>query len=160
MRRLLAGWCLGLTAVAFFGALAGGNGCGGGSGQASSCQAACGACPSELCADCSATSARLRDDLESALYPCVKAGGDASCDNLWLGCMYQSLAKLPRRTIDGTYQTACLSKRRDCAAAGTNFADDLCLQSALVAESLVMQAQQCLTMSCSAVSTCLRPIFH
>jgi hypothetical protein len=159
MRRFAPGRAVGVIALAFVATLA----CGGGtSSQASSCQAACRVCTSELCADCSATAGRFRDEFESSLYACVQAGSDASCDTTWTRCLVQAegaIAAQPR-SIDTTYRDACLQKRSDCAAAGTSFADDDCLLSPILEASLVAQAQQCLSQSCATVAACLRPIFQ
>ena len=131
----------------------------GGSSQASSCRSACSRCGGDLCVDCSATSARLRDDFETGLYACVLAGSDAACDTLWSGCAAQAATGLSTRPIDTTYRDACTTKRNQCASAGVNFADDYCLQSALLTESVVTSAQQCLTQACDAIQTCLGPLF-
>ena len=131
----------------------------GGSSQASSCQAACGRCASDLCVDCTATSARLRDEFETALYACVLTGSDAACDTLWSGCSTQAAIQLSPRAIDTTYRDACTAKRNECASAGVNFADDYCLQSALLTESYVTSAQQCLSQPCAAIQPCLSPLF-
>jgi hypothetical protein len=139
--------------------VAGGVGCGGGGGskQTASCQAACAGCGSELCVDCAATSARLRDEFETALYACVVAGSDAACDTLWTGCVAQAQGQVTPRPVDATYRDACLAKRNTCAS---SFADDYCLQSALLDESVVARAQQCLSQTCAAIGPCLQALFH
>jgi hypothetical protein len=153
-----------LTGLAFLVALgpAGGVSCGGGGGsnQTSSCQAACRRCGSDLCVDCAATSARFRDEFETALYACVLGGSDASCDVVWTNCAVQAQVQVTQRPQDATYRDACLAKRSACGSSGTGFADDYCLQSVLVEASVVAQAQQCLSQSCPAIGTCLQALFH
>jgi hypothetical protein len=144
------------VAVTVAGACGSGSG---GSGQAASCRSACSRCGGDLCVDCSATSARLRDEFETGLYACVLAGSDAACDTLWSGCAAQAATGLSARAIDTTYRDACMAKRNQCASAGVNFADDYCLQSALLTESYVASAQQCLTQACDAIQACLGPLF-
>jgi hypothetical protein len=155
---------LGLMGLALLAALClpGSVGCGGGSGspQASSCQAACSRCGGDFCIDCAATSARFRNEFETAVYACVLGGSDASCDVLWTSCFVQAAGQLSSRPVDASYRSACLAKRSECASAGTNFADDNCLQSPLLEESRVAQAQQCLSLSCPAIAACFRPLFN
>ena len=139
--------------------LAGGCGSSGNSGGGSTCHAACNRCASELCVDCAATSARLRDDFETAVYSCVLQGSDASCDTVWTSCVGQAEGQITPRPLDTTYRDACLAKKSECDATATSFADDDCLLSLILAEGLVAQAQQCLSQSCASVGTCLRPLF-
>jgi hypothetical protein len=153
MKALVLAW------VAIVGAV-GAAGCGGSASSGSSnCQAACNRCGGELCVDCAATSARFRDDFESAVYTCVLQGSDAACDTLWTSCAIQAEGQLTPRPLDTTYRDACLAKRSDCEAQGVSFADDDCLLSRLLEESMVAQAQQCLLLSCADIPACLRPIF-
>ena len=140
-------------------ALTGGCGSSGNSGGSSSCQAACSRCASEVCVDCAATSARLRDDFENAVYACVLQGSDAACDTVWTSCFVQAEGQITPRPLDMTYRDACLAKKSECDATATSFADDNCLLSRILEESLVAQAQQCLSQSCANVGACFRPLF-
>src|SRR6188768_3900639 len=114
------------------------------SGGSSGCRAACNRCASELCVDCAATSARLRNDFENAVYACVLQGSDASCDTLWTSCFVQAEGQLTPRPLDTTYRDACFAKKSECDATTTTFADDNCLLSPILEEGRVAQAQQCL----------------
>ena len=147
--------------LALLGGMAAVAGCGssGNSGGSSSCQAACNRCASELCVDCPATSARLRDDFESAVYACVLQGSDASCDTVWTSCFVQAEGQITPRPADTTYRDACLAKKSECDATATSFADDNCLLSRILEESLVAQAQQCLSQSCANIGACFMPLF-
>jgi hypothetical protein len=140
-------------------AVAGGCGSSGNSGGSSSCQAACNRCASELCVDCAATSARLRNDFENAVYACVLQGSDASCDTVWTSCFVQAEGQITPRPVDTTYRDACLAKKSECDATTTTFADDNCLLSPILEESRVTQAQQCLSQSCASISDCFMPLF-
>ena len=140
-------------------AVAGGCGSSGNAGGSSSCQAACSRCASELCVDCAATSARLRNDFEDAVYACVLQGSDASCDTVWTTCFVQAQGQITPRPLDTTYRDACLAKKSECDATATSFADDNCLSSGILEEGLVAQAQQCLSQSCANIAACLRPLF-
>ena len=139
--------------------VAGGCGSSGSSGGSSSCQAACNRCASEICVDCAATSARLRNDFENAVYACVLQGSDASCDTVWTSCFVQAEGQLSPRPLDTTYRDACLAKMSECDATTTSFADDNCLLSPILEESRVTQAQQCLSQSCASISDCFMPLF-
>ena len=152
MRNLVLAAAVALTVA---GACGSGSG---GSSQASSCRLACSRCGGDLCVDCTANSARLRDEFENGLYACVLAGNDDACDTLWSTCATQAATGVSARPIDTTYRDACLTKRSECASAGVSFADDYCLQSALLTESNVTSAQQCLTQACDAIEACLRPL--
>ncbi|SRR6266545_206001 len=125
----------------------------------SGCQAACARCGSDFCLDCAATSVKYRDEFETPLYACVQQDGDASCGTLWESCAIQAVTQLARRSIDDTYREACLAKRTECIAQGTTFADDDCLLSALFEETVVMQAQDCLSKACPDTRLCLQSIF-
>jgi hypothetical protein len=153
-RALAVGLLAGMMAV--------GGSCGGGgsAGGASSCQAACNRCGSDLCVDCAATSARLRNELEDAVYACVLQGSDASCDTVWTNCFVAAEGKLTPRPADTTYRDACLAKKRDCDASGMGFADDDCLLSPILEEARVAQAQQCLSQTCANIGACFRPLFN
>lgn len=140
-------------------AVAGGCGSSGNSGGSSSCQAACNRCASELCVDCAATSARLRNDFENAVYACVLQGSDASCDTVWTSCFVQAEGQITLRPVDTTYRDACLAKKSECDATATSFADDNCLLSRILEEGLVAQAQQCLSQSCANIGACFMPLF-
>jgi len=140
-------------------AVAGGCGSSGNSGGSSSCQAACNRCASELCVDCAATSARLRNDFEDAVYACVLQGSDAACDTVWTTCFVQAQGQITPRPLDTTYRDACLAKKSECDATATSFADDNCLSSRILEEGLVAQAQQCLSQSCANIGACIRPLF-
>jgi hypothetical protein len=140
-------------------AVAGGCGSSGSSGGSSGCQAACNRCASEICVDCAATSARLRDDFENAVYACVLQGSDASCDTVWTSCFVQAEGQLTPRPLDTTYRDACLAKKRECDATTTTFADDNCLLSPILEEGRVTQAQQCLSQSCATIGACFMPLF-
>ena len=154
-----ARWLLGALLVST-GALAAGCNSSNGSSGSSGCQAACSRCASELCVDCAATSARLRDDFETAVYACVLQGSDASCDTIWTNCLIQGGGQLTPRPVDTTYRDACLTKRSDCAAIGVNFADDNCLASQILDEAVVAQAMQCLSQACANIASCLSPLFN
>jgi hypothetical protein len=138
------------------------SGCNGSSSSSGSsgCQAACNRCGSEICLDCAATSARLRDEFENAVFACVLQGSDASCDTLWTDCVVQGGGQLTPRPADTTYRDACLAKRSDCEAMGVTFADDNCLGSQILEEALVAQAMQCLSQSCANIVACLNPLFN
>jgi hypothetical protein len=125
----------------------------------SGCQAACAVCGSDFCIDCAATSAKYRDEFETPLYACVQEGGDGSCSSLWESCAIRAATQTPRRSIDDAYREACLVKRTQCIAEGTTFADDDCLISIIMEESVVMQAQDCLSKACPDLASCLRAIF-
>jgi len=140
--------------------VAGGCGNGGNSGRSSGCQAACNRCAGELCVDCAATSARLRDEFENVLYACVLRGGDASCDTIWTSCFMEADAESIPRPTDVTFRETCLAKNSECDATATTFADDNCLSSRILEPSVVDQAQQCLSQSCANVGSCLRPLFN
>jgi hypothetical protein len=144
------------------GTAAGAGGCssGGGAGGGSSCQAACNRCGGDLCVDCAATSARLRNEFENALYACVLAGSDAACDAIWTNCAIQTEGQITPRPLDTTYRDACLAKKSECDATATTFADDDCLLSPLLEESVVAQAQQCLSQTCATIGACFRPLFN
>ena len=139
-----------------------GGSCGssGSSGGASSCQAACNRCGSDLCVDCAATSARLRNEFEDAVYACVLQGSDASCATVWTNCIVQAEGQLAPRPVDTTYRDACLAKKSDCDASGMGFADDNCLLSSILDQALVAQAQQCLSQTCANIRACLMPLFN
>jgi hypothetical protein len=141
-------------------AIGGNCGNGGSSGGASSCQAACSRCGSDLCVDCAATSARLRNEFEDAVYACVLRGSDASCDTVWTSCIVQAEGQLTPRPADTTYRDACLAKKSDCDASGMGFADDNCLLSPILEETLVAQAQQCLSQTCASIRACFMPLFN
>jgi hypothetical protein len=152
-----------VLAVALLGAMtaiAGSCGSNGSSGGASSCQTACNRCGSDLCVDCAATSARLRNEFENAVYACVLQGNDASCDTVWTNCIVQAEGQLTPRPADTTYRDACLAKKSDCDASGAGFADDNCLLSPILEEALVAQAQQCLSETCANIGACFRPLFN
>ena len=151
-----------LAAVFLAGLTAAGASCGssGSSAGASSCQAACNRCGSDLCVDCAATSARLRNEFENAVYACVLQGSDASCDTLWTNCIVQGEGQITPRPVDTTYRDACLAKKSDCDASGMGFADDDCLLSPILEESVVAQAQQCLSQSCATIGACFQPLFN
>ena len=136
-----------------------GGSCGSGGGGSSGCRAACNRCAGELCVDCAATSARLRDDLENAVYACVLQGSDASCDTVWTSCFVQAEGQITPRPLDTTYRDACLAKKSECDATATTFADDNCLLSPILEEARVAQAQQCLSQSCATIGACFRPLF-
>jgi hypothetical protein len=141
-------------------AVGGSCGNGGSSGGASSCQAACNRCGGDLCVDCAATSARLRNEFENAVYACVLEGSDASCDTIWQNCAVQAEGKVTPRPVDTTYRDACLAKKSECDASGMGFADDDCLLSPLLEESVVAQAQQCLSQTCANIGACFMPLFN
>ena len=147
--------------LALLGGMAAVAGCGssGNSGGSSSCHAACNRCASELCVDCVATSARLRNDVENAVYACVLQGSDASCETVWTSCFVQAEGQITPRPVDTTYRDACLAKKSECDATATSFADDNCLLSRILEESLVAQAQQCLSQSCANIGACFMPLF-
>jgi hypothetical protein len=147
--------------LALLGGMAAVAGCGssGNSGGSSSCQAACNRCASELCVDCAATSARLRNDFENAVYACVLQGSDASCETVWTSCFVQAEGQITPRPVDTTYRDACLAKKSECDATTTSFADDNCLLSRILEEGLVAQAQQCLSQSCANIGACFMPLF-
>lgn len=162
MRPVVGVRCSRVLAIALLAGMAAVAGsCGGGttSGGPSSCQAACNRCGSELCVDCAATSARLRNEFEDAVYACVLQGSDASCDTVWTSCIVQAQGQLTPRPVDTTYRAACLAKKSDCDASGMGFADDNCLLSAILDEARVAQAQQCLSQSCANIGACFRPLF-
>ena len=140
-------------------AVAGGCGSSGNGGGSSSCQAACNRCASEICVDCAATSARLRNDFENAVYACVLQGSDASCDTVWTSCFVQAEGQLTPRPLDTTYRDACLAKKSECDATTTSFADDNCLLSPILEEGRVAQAQQCLSQPCASIGACFMPLF-
>ena len=146
-----------LVGMPFVGGSCGSNGS---SGGASSCQAACNRCGSDLCVDCAATSARLRNEFEDAVYACVLQGSDASCDTIWTNCIVAAEGKLTPRPADTTYRDACLAKKSDCDASGMGFADDDCLLSPILEEALVAQAQQCLSQTCANIGGCFMPLFN
>jgi len=151
-----------VLAVAFLASMtiAGGS-CGSSSSPgASSCQAACNRCGSDLCIDCAATSARLRDEFENAVYACVLQGSDAACDTLWTNCIVQAEGQLAARPAATTYRNACLAKKSDCEASGMGFADDNCLLSPILEDSRVAQAQQCLSQTCANIRACFTPLFN
>jgi hypothetical protein len=128
---------------------------------ASNCRAACSRCGSELCVDCAATAARLRDEFENAVYACVIQGSDAaSCDTVWMNCIVQAEGQLTPRPADTTYRDACLAKKSECDAAGMGFADDDCLLSPILDETRVAQAQQCLSQTCANIGACFMPLFN
>jgi hypothetical protein len=79
---------------------------------------------------------------------------------LWETCAGQAFAEAPRRPIDDEYRTACLAKKRSCDAAGSAFADDLCLTSQVLDESSVSAANDCLAQACPDAKSCLRQIFQ
>jgi len=124
------------------------------------CMAACSRCPSELCADCAATATRFRDDFESVVYACVQQASDASCDTIWTNCITQGEGQITPRPADTTYRDACLTKKSDCDAMGMSFADDDCLLTPILEESLVAQAMQCLSQPCSSIQACFNPLFN
>ena len=68
--------------------------------------------------------------------------------------------QISRRPADDSYRDACLTKRSECEAQGTTFADDNCLLSSLMEEAVLAQANQCLAKSCAEIPSCLRPIFQ
>jgi hypothetical protein len=148
-----------LTLLGGMAAVAGGCGSSGNAGGSSSCQAACNRCASEICVDCAATSARLRNDFEDAVYACVLQGSDAACDTLWTSCFVQAEGQLTPRPLDTTYRNACLAKKSECDATATTFADDNCLLSPILEEGRVAQAQQCLSQSCATIGACFMPLF-
>ena len=133
---------------------------GGSSSGGSNCQAACNRCASEICVDCAATSARLRNEFEDAVYACVLQGSDASCDALWTNCLIQGEGQLTPRPADTTYRDACFAKRSDCDAMGVTFADDNCLLTPILDEGLVAQAMQCLSQPCASITACFNPLFN
>src|SRR6187401_1686817 len=147
MRSIFGVWRSGVLLALLGGmtVVAGGCGSSGDSGGSSGCQAACNRCASEICVDCAATSARLRDEFENAVYACVLQGSDAACDTLWTNCIVQAEGQLAARPADTTYRNACLAKKSDCEASGMGFADDNCLLSPILEDSRVAQAQQCLS---------------
>jgi hypothetical protein len=162
MRGVVGVLCSRVLAVALLAgmtAVGGSCGSGGSSGGASSCQAACNRCGSELCVDCAATSARLRNEFEDAVYACVLQGSDASCATVWTNCIVQAEGQLTPRPADTTYRDACLAKKSDCDANGMGFADDNCLLSPILEEARVAQAQQCLSQSCANIGACFMPLF-
>jgi hypothetical protein len=162
MRRVGGTWYAVLLAVclaAGLAAVAGSCGSGSSSAGASGCQAACNRCSSELCVDCAATSARLRNDFENAVYACVLQRSDAACDTLWTSCFVQAEGLVTPRPVDTTYRDACLAKKSECDATTTSFADDNCLLSPILEEARVAQAQQCLSQSCATISACFMPLF-
>lgn len=151
-----------MAAALLVGSVTGGVGCGGSgkpSTTASGCTSACNRCASELCADCAATSARLRDEFENAVYACVLQGSDAACDAIWSSCIVQAEGSLTPRPADTTYRDACLAKKSTCDASGTTFADDDCLLSPILDEALVAQAQDCLSRTCDTIAACFQPLF-
>jgi hypothetical protein len=149
-----------LAVALLTGMTAAGGSCGSGSsGGASSCQAACNRCGGDLCADCAATSARLRNEFEDSVYACVLQGSDASCDTVWTSCFVQALGQITPRPADTTYRDACLAKKSDCDASGMGFADDNCLLSPILEEARVAQAQQCLSLTCANAGACFMPLF-
>ena len=160
MRGVVGVWRW-VVLLALLGGTAAVAGCGssGNSGGSSSCRAACNCCASEICVDCAATSARLRDDFEDAVYACVLQGSDASCDTVWTSCFVQAEGQITPRPADTTYREACLAKKSECDATATSFADDNCLLSRILDEALVAQAQQCLSQSCANIGACFRPLF-
>src|SRR6187455_2762343 len=88
--------CVWIAAVSL--CACGNSGSGGpGGGGASGCQTACARCGGDLCLDCAATSARLRDEFETDLYACVGQGADASCGTLWQSCAIQAEGRITRR---------------------------------------------------------------
>ena len=162
MRGVVGVRCSRVLAIALLAGVAAlGESCGSSasSGGASSCQAACNRCPSELCVDCAATSARLRNEFENAVYTCILQGSDASCGTIWESCIVQAEGQLTPRTVDTTYRDACLAKKSDCDASGMGFADDNCLLSRILEEARVAQAQQCLSQSCANIGACFMPLF-
>jgi hypothetical protein len=124
------------------------------------CTSACAKCGSDFCVDCAGTGARYRDEFESALYSCVIDGGDAACDTLWQSCAIQAESALTPRAIDTSYRDDCLAKRTDCEAQGVSFADDDCLLSVLLEQSVVTQAQACLSKTCTETPSCLSTYFQ
>ena len=161
MRSVFGVWRSGVLLALLGGmtVVAGGCGSSGSSGGSSGCQAACNRCASEICVDCAATSARLRNDFEDAVYACVLQGSDASCDTLWTSCFVQAEGQLTPRPLDTTYRDACLAKKSECDATTTTFADDNCLLSPILEEGRVAQAQQCLSQSCATIGACFMPLF-
>ena len=151
-----------MTVALLVGMTAAGGSCGssGSSQGASSCQVACNRCGSELCVDCAATSARLRNEFENAVYACVLQGSDASCDTVWTNCIIQAEGQITPRPADTTYRNACLAKKSDCDASGMGFADDNCLLSPILEDSRVAQAQQCLSQTCANIRACFTPLFN
>ena len=127
---------------------------------AGGCDEACAVCGGDPCADCAATSARYRDEFESAVYACVTEGGDASCSAAWVNCFVAAEGEAMPRPIDDTYREACFAKRAACMAEGTSFADDDCLLSVVMEEAVVTAAQDCLTESCPETESCLGPLFE
>ena len=161
MRSIFGVWRSGVLLALLGGmtVVAGGCGSSGSSGGSSGCQAACNRCASEICVDCAATSARLRNDFEDAVYACVLQGSDASCDTLWTSCFVQAEGQLTPRPLDTTYRDACFAKKSECDATTTTFADDNCLLSPILEEGRVAQAQQCLSQSCATIGACFMPLF-
>jgi hypothetical protein len=129
-----------------------------GSTSAGACQSACARCGGDLCLDCAGTTDRYRDEYETALYSCVN-GADGCSASTWSTCSAQAVVSAPRRPADDTYRDACMTKRTDCASQGVNFADDNCLQSALLSDAWLQKANDCIGKSCTDVSTCLRDVF-
>jgi hypothetical protein len=150
---------LAVALVAGMTAIAGSCGSSGSSGGASSCQAACNRCGGDLCVDCAATSARLRNEFEDSVYACVLQASNVSCDTIWTNCVVQAEGKITPRPADTTYRDACLAKKSDCDATGMGFADDDCLLSPILEEARVVQAQQCLSQPCASIGACFMPVF-
>ena len=131
---------------------------GGSTVGAGQCQAACGRCGGDPCVDCAAYSARFRDEFEGALFSCVQNAAACSSQQ-WETCFGQAVGQAPRRSIDDQYTSACMTKRMTCDAAGMGFADDYCLSSQLLEESMVARANDCLALACTDARACLAPIF-
>src|SRR5262245_10642395 len=125
MRTVVGAWCSKVMIALLVGMGVVAGGCSSGSNASSGaagCMAACSHCASELCADCAATSARLRNDFESIVYACVQQGSDAACDTIWTNCITQGEGQITPRAVDTTYRDACLTKKSDCDAMGLTFA--------------------------------------
>ena len=139
---------LALAALAVVMAACSGSESGGSTVGTGQCQAACGRCGGDPCVDCAAYSARFRDEFEGALFSCVQNAAACSSQQ-WETCFGQAVGQAPRRSIDDQYTSACMTKRMTCDAAGMGFADDYCLSSQLLEESMVARANDCLALACT-----------
>jgi hypothetical protein len=126
------------------------------------CAEACARCPTnnDLCGDCAGWGARLRDEFESALYPCIVRGADAGCPRDWERCVEEAMGVAGERDIDRAFRDVCLARRTECQNQMMGFADDDCLTSGAFIESAVTEARPCIVKPCAEVQTCLRDAFQ
>jgi hypothetical protein len=77
---------------------------------------------------------------------------ELECDLPIASCETEAANRVERREIDGTFQTACQTKHREC---DDLFKSAFCFQSHYYETEFVERANACLLMTCDAVEQCL-----